>query len=436
MAKERERDRRALDFEDIRSDSGGAPRRPDFIREREERQPASRDWDIPQWENVPRRRTSYDEELDRLAEEYQRPETYREVPPEPRRGRRGLGSGARRGIAALLVLLMVAVTALLAILLVFKIGTIQVTGDPIEGVTDQEIIDLCGYQIGDNLIFLGTKEQESRLTREIPLIRQAEIRRRLPTTLEIRLTAAVPSAAIASGGQWFLVSQEGKILEVADLPGEDTVKVLGLDPLDREPGDALRLEDEAARTAFETILAAIPTALEEAGLPGRFTILDMTDLSAISLYYEDRVEFRLGNVLGLEYKIMAGCRFLSDPAAGDNGVMDLTATPESKGGVFTAGTITLPELPITEAVREQAAEPEEAAPSPSATPAPRTEGIPQTAYDGQATPTPESTPEPDGQWEDNAWEDGDWEETWDEPEEAWEDPQEDWSWEGDDGGDG
>ena len=116
----------------------------------------------------------------------------------PRKGHKPLGKTARRVTLLLAVLAMAAVTALLCVFLLFKVADIQVTGDLV--YSQEEVLALCDYAIGDNLLFAPTQSQEERLESQLPYVEDAEVIKHFPNTLEIRITAAQTAASVSSGG--------------------------------------------------------------------------------------------------------------------------------------------------------------------------------------------------------------------------------------------
>lgn len=409
--------RRTRPVPEGRSPRPSEGRRPRPVRtDRPARRPDP-DWEIPEWEVSDRNRrpragiperTSPGRERSRNAERPGRPPS-RSAPPPRKRAKKPLSAGARKAVMAFTVLIMAGATALLAIFLLFKVSDIQITGDVVEGYQNADILEICGYEIGDNLFFLSTKDKEKKLMEQLPYIGKAEISRHLPGTLEIRLTAAEVSACVSSGGSWLYVSGEGKILEKQEKPKSGTLQILGLAPIDAAPGQMVRVEDENAQTAYQTILAV----LTELGTAADFTRLDLSDLSDIRLIYQDRIEFQLGNVLELRYKIELGCRSLAELGAGVKGVMDLAYADETKRAVFTAGAVDSAASQAPAGSQEGQA----ASPSPSPSSSPRTDGIPDDVYTGDDTGNDADSTD-GGTADDWSGDDGDTD-GWDEPGDSW-----------------
>lgn len=265
-----------------------------------------------------------------------------ERPPRrepPRKGHKPLGKTARRVTLLLAVLAMAAVTALLCVFLLFKVADIQVTGDPV--YSQEEVLALCDYAIGDNLLFAPTQSQEERLESQLPYVEDAEVIKHFPNTLEIRITAAQTAASVSSGGGWLYVSSQGKILELGAEPAAATMQVTGFVSTATQPGQYLQAEDATALSALQEIL----TALTDREMITQCTRLDLTDLYDIRLWYQDRVECKLGSTAELTYKLDFAYDALINPTTenriGDKetGVLDLSYAADAHKAGFEAGPV-------------------------------------------------------------------------------------------------
>ena len=257
----------------------------------------------------------------------------------PRKGRKPLGKTARRVTLLLAVLAMAAVTALLCVFLLFKVSSLQVTGDPV--YSQEEVLALCDYAIGDNLLFAPTQSQEERLESQLPYVEDAQVIKHFPNTLEIRITAAQTAASVSSGGGWLYVSSQGKILELGAEPAAATMQVTGFVSTATQPGQYLQAEDATALSALQEIL----TALTQREMITQCTRLDLTDLYDIRLWYQDRVECKLGSTAGLTYKLDFAYDALINPTTenriGDKetGVLDLSYAADAHKAGFEAGPV-------------------------------------------------------------------------------------------------
>ena len=176
---------------------------------------------------------------------------------------------------------MAAVTALLCVFLLFKVSSLQVTGDPV--YSQEEVLALCDYAIGDNLLFAPTQSQEERLESQLPYVEDAEVIKHFPNTLEIRITAAQTAASVSSGGGWLYVSSQGKILELGAEPAAATMQVTGFVSTATQRGStSSRGRHRPLRPPGDPHRPHRPEMITQC------TRLDLTDLYDIRLWYQDR----------------------------------------------------------------------------------------------------------------------------------------------------
>lgn len=320
------------DFIDINSRSDGpAPQRERRPRQGERRPSSSRNRRPSSTERRSRDRTP-----PRGRQPRGRPPSSKrpaQRPPGKSRPRKPLSKGARHFLLALTLLFMVAITAFACVFLVFKVREIEVTGDT---VYDQAtILEICGYEPGDNLVLLTTAPQEQALEEKLPYIADAQIIRHFPSTLEIQITGAQTAACVASGSQWFTISSTGKILEQVTEPPDGVLQVTGLVLTDPVPGGAFQAQDEEHQDAFDEILST----LTDLGAAGDFTTLDLTDLYNITMNYQGRIQFLMGSTVELQYKLeFALNKVIPKLEADAQGTLDLTVAADVKKGFFTEGT--------------------------------------------------------------------------------------------------
>jgi cell division protein FtsQ len=241
----------------------------------------------------------------------------------------------RKIITFLLIAVVVISAVLLGIFLLFRISTIEVTGDTIYATED--VLRICGYEEGENLVFATKKPQEEALEKQLPYVGKAEIRKHLPGTLEIYITEAKVSACLEYSGGWLYVSEEGKILEQNASPKEGVLQVKGITPESVNPGDSIAMENQDLTAAYQEIVKVIGELEAES----TFTLLDLSDLYDIKLWYEDRVEFLLGSFSDLTYKIKFGYSILQDTdnvGEKEYGTLDLSLASDVKKSTFTATT--------------------------------------------------------------------------------------------------
>ncbi len=244
-----------------------------------------------------------------------------------------MSKGLRRFLMVFTLLFMVTATAFLCVFLLFKVRTIEVTGD---AVYDQAtVLQMSGLEIGDNLALLSVGEHEKALEQKLPYAEDVQMIRHFPSSLEIHITGAKEVACISSGSQWFSVSASGKILEERTGPSENAMQVTGLLLTEPVVGGQAKAQDEEHQQAFEDIL----TTLANLEGTGDFTSLDLTDLYNITMNYQGRILFQLGSTVELDYKVDYGYRLVTQKMESDaTGILDLSLAGDVRRAYFTASS--------------------------------------------------------------------------------------------------
>lgn len=326
--------------------------------------------------------------------------------PQPRKRRKPMGIFKRRLLIILAMTVMLAGTAFLAESLLLRVTEVRVTGDAV--YPEEQILAICDYKEGDNLLFIPIGDRERALEQQLPYVAKAKISRRIPGTVVVEITSAQPVCSLQAGGGWFVIGAGGKVLEVrADAP-QGLMQVIGVTPYAAQPGMMLGLDNEEQAEAFRVVRETIASL----GAAQDFTRLDLSDLYNIRLWYQDRVECVLGSAVDLEHKIRYGYG-LFDAGKEDaiqpdqTGRLDLSYLTESKRAFF-----------------DPSAAPEGVAilPTPTPSPLPSPTPVPEEGGGDQSEPeenAPEENGEDDGYAEEGGGETEGWSE--DQPEEGWED---------------
>lgn len=209
-----------------------------------------------------------------------------------RRGRFGL-------FYKLLSILVIFAALLIGSVAFFRVNEVTVMGN--QRYSAQEIAAASGVSAGDNL-FLVNKPQTARaIMKRLPYVKNVTPIRRLPDTLELRVTESAAVAAVEAEGSWWLLDESGKLLEQGDAALRGTLpQVLGLGEL-TAPALGTRMTVEQELQPKLESLKALLTALSDRGLEGDLT--EFIDLSA-------------GNAIYFGYR---GCLTVAVPMSGDFG---------------------------------------------------------------------------------------------------------------------
>ena len=100
----------------------------------------------------------------------------------------------------------------------FKISMIEVTGSQIYENKKDDIVLMTGIEIGQNMYGINSSLIRQEIITEYPYIKNVRFRRHLPDRIEIELTEDIPLYYIVIGGEYFILSEELRVLEKVDHP--------------------------------------------------------------------------------------------------------------------------------------------------------------------------------------------------------------------------
>jgi len=223
-----------------------------------------------------------------------------------------------------LLLCFIAVAIGLSLTVFFNIGQIEVTGSAVYGEAD--IIKAAQINIGDNLFLINTSGSAKRIADNLPYVGEANIKRKLPSTLVIECTSTREYAAFDCQEGYILIDEKGKVLSTnATVLREGVAYITGACPT----GATLcrTVEFESAETLQN--ITRILSAVKEANIE-KITSLDIADISAVTLMYDDRIMLKAGSLVNFEKKMLRAVEALRNEEqrnASVKGTLDLTIDP-------------------------------------------------------------------------------------------------------------
>ena len=233
----------------------------------------------------------------------------------------------RKAILSLFMLFIVAIVGfVLAVTVFFKIDTIKAKGS---GVYSQKIIiENSGVATGDSLLLVSEKAISENLFFNLPYVGSVTIEKDLPSTLIINVIDTVASAAISNNkGSYILINDEGKVLNAdSQVVTEGIPVVSGVEVESYKVGEAITFKTEETGD----ILIQLLKASTKAGIIG-MTEIDLTDVSAITMKYDNRIKILVGPAVKLETKILRAASAIdreNEINQYETGVLDLRTDPK------------------------------------------------------------------------------------------------------------
>lgn len=236
----------------------------------------------------------------------------------------------RRRILAYCVIIFVLliIFTILAFTVFFRIAHIDITGKTT--YTKEEIISASGLEIGDQLYLFNPEKVEERIVENLPYIENAEITRKISGKITVEVKTTKAQYVIAYGEKYAVLSNDGKILEIADkakIKGK-TLVITGAALKDANPGDrTLKFSDEKEdKRETAEILERVLTAVHDSGLEDLVQI-NISKKNSITMNYQNRIVLKFGSVDRLENKVKLAVKALEDEnniSYDQKGILDLS----------------------------------------------------------------------------------------------------------------
>lgn len=276
------------------------------------------------------------------------------TPPKPfKRG---------RFVLHLATVVAVVLAVVLGMSIFFKVETVKVSG--CKTYTEWEIAEASGIETGSNLLTVSRAQVSGNIISRLPYVDSVRVGIFLPDTVNIEIKELDIVYAIEDAeGNWWLMNDEGKIVEqintvsskeytrilgvrlegaevgkvaVAEEPVLATIPVAGSDPDNNETSEPTETTAETEPEAtirvgvtgaerLNTALAVIQQ-LSSNSISGQVDSVDVTNLTDIELWYDERFQINLGNTGQLEYKVSALKATINRMESYESGYLDLTFT--------------------------------------------------------------------------------------------------------------
>lgn len=225
------------------------------------------------------------------------------------------------GLAVILLVLTVGITICYTFL--FNISEIRVSGES-DIYSAEEIVSASGINQGDNLLRLDSEECEKMILDKLLYVETAEISKKFPSSIEIKVTRCVPAFNIYYDGGSLLVSKKGKILEDN---GNGNITnglpvIQGLEPSDLTAGKNIQSGNEHKNEAFQAFVKNLDSVGEN-----EITAIDLTDEFSIIVNYKNGMVFKMGGWNDIEYKLDLAASVMEDESVkGKKGYLTMIGT--------------------------------------------------------------------------------------------------------------
>lgn len=202
--------------------------------------------------------------------------------------------------AVAVIIAVVIVFIILSLTVIFKINTITITGNT--KYSNDEILSALSIEKEDNLFLADIAGIEENLEQSLPYIYDVQIKRKLPTTITVKITEVSQIYSIKNQDKSYtLLDKNLKVLEcnTAKLP-ENSILIDKLTLLSATPGQIAEIEKEQQNKD----LLAICECIDKLKLD-KITQISSYQVNSNTMMYDDRITIRLGTTEEIEDKIYA-----------------------------------------------------------------------------------------------------------------------------------
>ena len=270
-----------------------------------------------------------------------------------------------RFLLGLVTVVAIVLALTLGMSIFFKVEHIMVSGT--QKYTAWDIKEASGIREGDNLLTLGKARVGGKIIAQLPYVDNVRIGIKLPDTVNIEVTELDILYGIqGSDNSWWIINAQGRVLDrTTGIVAENYTKILGVRIQDPVVGEfvvpvaeevqqpAVQETEPDATTAEGETRDTTPTApvntmdaaeqmnlalnivryLEENGIIGEVTNVDVGNLYDLQILYDNRYEVLLGDGSQLSYKIRAMEQAVQQMSDYQQGILDVSFTtwPNSVG---------------------------------------------------------------------------------------------------------
>lgn len=264
-----------------------------------------------------------------------------------------------RFLLRLVSVVAVVMAIMMCLSVFFRVENIYVSGT--EMYSAWMVLEASGIQKGDSLLGLSKAKSASRILNQLQYVDEVRIGINLPGTVNIEVKELdVVYAIQANDNTWWLISSGGNVVEQVDAASAGGyTQVIGVrvdapranqtvqaaqDTTQTEPDETGATEQtevteetgateetvgnvgQSLETGTQRLQAALTILreLEDSGVIGKVTTVDVSDLEALSLNYEQRIQVVLGNSEQLAYKISYMAQAIAQLEDYETGELDVS----------------------------------------------------------------------------------------------------------------
>ena len=201
----------------------------------------------------------------------------------------------------------------------FEIRTIQVVGN--QHTLASEVRAASGIQEGDKLWFINRYEIQENIFAQLSYVDEIRIKQIPPDTVVLQVAECQPVAAIASGGVYYVIDKNCKLLEYYPITQPNSYPIItGVTVQNAIPGRPVEVDDDLRAVSLKAI---VENVLTNEIVANQISELNMEKLFDVYFYYDGRLRVNLGEADELEQKIQLFAEVVEKLEPTDKGTVSL-----------------------------------------------------------------------------------------------------------------
>ena len=220
--------------------------------------------------------------------------------------------------------------AVLSVTFLFRVSEINITKSSLKYSND-EILIAVGIKTDDNLLFLNSEEIGTLVAEKLPYIKSIEIKKSLPSKIEILCEDTEKEICISVAGNYYAADGDGKILEKLNAPDEELPIFEISENATITVGRIIEIENEIESELLVKYLNFVETS--------RYMVnkVNITDTGDSFMEIDKRLLVQMGTVNYFDLKTAHLNSMLEKMSETAYGTVDLTSwSPKKHEAFFTS----------------------------------------------------------------------------------------------------
>ena len=262
-----------------------------------------------------------------------------------------------RFLLRLITVTAIVFAVVLGMSIFFKVENVKVSGGVKYSAWD--VSEASGIEKGTNLMTISRAQISGNIISKLPYVATVRVGINLPDTVNIEITELeVVYAAEDSEGNWWLMNDQGKIVEKTNaITAKEYTRVLGLKLAEPQVGQQAVAKEENVQTIQVTegvegeeteptepattaptiavgvtgaerlrVVLTVLQQLSNNSISGQMDSVDVTSLTSIEMWYNERFQIDLGDTSRLDYKLLALEATINQMESYESGHLDVSFT--------------------------------------------------------------------------------------------------------------